>query len=236
MDGQFVAYYRTSTRQQDLGIVAQKTTVQAYLNGGRWQLVGAFEEQESGTRADRPALAQAIQRCKLTGATLIIAKLDRLSRDVHFLTGLEKSGINFVCCDMPSANRMTIHILASVAQGERDMIVTRTKAVLAEIKTAIAQTGSHLSRSGRVFTRLGQDNQTTDAAEKGRRMGREARTAKAEAFATLVRPTILELQEQGLSLRAIAARLTEMNIRTARGGAWNAQQIKNILARAAETA
>lgn len=109
MDGKFVAYYRVSTAKQGasgLGLEAQREAVRAYLNGGSWELIAEFTEVESGKRDDRPELAQAMERCRLTGAKLLIAKLDRLSRNVHFLSGLMEQGVDFVACDMPTANKL----------------------------------------------------------------------------------------------------------------------------------
>ena len=124
-EGKFVSYLRVSTARQGrsgLGLEAQRQAVTDWLDGGRWTLVKEFVEVESGKHADRPQLEKALQLCRLLGAKLIIAKLDRLSRDVHFLTGLEKAGIEFVCADMPEANRLTIHIMAVMAQHEREAI------------------------------------------------------------------------------------------------------------------
>src|SRR4051812_37142799 len=121
--GSFVAYYRVSTAKQGasgLGLEAQQEAVRNYLNGGAWKLVAEVTEVESGkgSEQDRPKLAEAMRLARLHNATLVIAKLDRLSRDVHFLSGLEKTGIEFVAVDNPHANRLTIHILAAVAQDE----------------------------------------------------------------------------------------------------------------------
>jgi len=119
MESRFVAYYRTSTKRQDLGIEAQKAAVLAYLNGGGWDLIDAFEEKESGKRHEnRAALAKALALCKKRKATLLIAKLDRLARNVHFISGLMESKVNFVACDNPNANRLTVHILAAVAEND----------------------------------------------------------------------------------------------------------------------
>ena len=113
--GKYVAYFRVSTDRQGrsgLGLEAQKAAVIAYLDGGSWQLLGEHTEVESGKDNDRPALAAALRDCQLLGARLIIAKLDRLSRNAHFLLGLQDSGVDFVCADMPEANRLTIGLLA----------------------------------------------------------------------------------------------------------------------------
>ena len=120
-NGKFVAYYRVSTQKQGqsgLGLEAQKEAVRVYLNGGRWKLVGEFKEVESGKRNDRPALAEALAMCRIHGATLIIAKLDRFARNVAFISNLMESGVEFTATDFPQANRLTIHILAAVAEHE----------------------------------------------------------------------------------------------------------------------
>ena len=136
-EGKFVAYYRVSTERQGqsgLGLEVQENAVLEYLNGGGWKLVGRFVEVESGKRNDRPELAKALAACRRLGATLVIAKLDRLARNVAFVANLMESGVEFVAYDFPQANRLTIHILAAVAEHEREMISQRTKAALAAAK------------------------------------------------------------------------------------------------------
>jgi len=119
--GRFICYYRVSTIRQGrsgLGLEAQRDAVRSYLNGGDWQVAGEFTEIESGRRADRPELAKAFAACRLHRATLVIAKLDRLARNAAFLLGLRDSGIDFVAADMPNANRLTVGIMAMVAEDE----------------------------------------------------------------------------------------------------------------------
>ncbi len=135
--GKFIAYLRVSTRQQavsGLGLEAQRHAITAYLNGGDWTLLGEHVEVESGKQNERPALHAALQQCRLTGASLMIAKLDRLSRRVSFLSALMDSGAEFVAVDNPHASRFTLHILAAVAEQEAAMISQRTKAALAAAK------------------------------------------------------------------------------------------------------
>jgi DNA invertase Pin-like site-specific DNA recombinase len=135
--GKFVCYYRVSTARQGrsgLGLEAQRDAVRNYLNGGDWQVAGEFTEVETGKRADRPELAKAFAACRLHRATLVIAKLDRLARNAHFLLGLRDSGIDFVAADMPNANRLTVGIMAMVAEDEAERISARTKAALAAAK------------------------------------------------------------------------------------------------------
>ncbi|WP_348642431.1 recombinase family protein [Methylobacterium sp. WL2] len=152
-----VAYYRVSTARQEasgLGLVAQRQAVAAFLGGG--PVVAEFTKTESDKRADRPELARAIGACWLYGARLVIAKLDRLSRDAHFLLGLEKAGVDFVAADMPHANRLTVGIMALVAEEERRMISARTKAALAAAKARGTVLGGYTGaiRSQRPLARL----------------------------------------------------------------------------------
>lgn len=234
MDGRFVAYYRVSrekTQGKDgLGMAAQRSAVMNYLNGGQWELLAEFEEVESGKRDDRPELSKAIELCRKAQATLIIAKLDRLSRDVHFLTGLEKAGIDFVCCDMPQADRFTIHIMAAMAQREREMIASRTKAALNEIRAKLERGETHVSKaSGRPVTRLGGPNSLD--AEKAA-FGRQKRSQKASENAAKVAPTAKALRDGGATLATIAQRLNEMGVRTPRGADWTPMAVKRVLDRA----
>jgi DNA invertase Pin-like site-specific DNA recombinase len=130
-------YYRVSTDRQGMngnGMAAQRKAVEDYLNGGRWKLVSEFTEVESGKRSDRPELEKALTACRKHKAKLVIAKLDRLSRNVHFISGLMERKVDFVACDMPSANAFMINVYAAVAQEERRMVSDRTKAGLAAAK------------------------------------------------------------------------------------------------------
>src|SRR5262249_9460343 len=135
--GKFVAYYRVSTDKQGksgLGLEAQRKAVLDYLNGGTWHLVGEFTEIESGKRNERPELVKALAACKRNKAKLVIAKLDRLSRNLAFIATLMDSGVEFVAVDNPHANKLTVHILAAVAQHECEMIAQRTKDALQAAK------------------------------------------------------------------------------------------------------
>lgn len=233
MDGKFVAYYRVSTAKQGasgLGLEAQQQAVRLYLNGGAWELIAEFTEVESGKHADRPVLAQAMERCRLTGATLLIAKLDRLSRNVHFLSGLMEQRVRFVACDMPDANDLTVHIMAAVAQQEAKAISARTKAAMGSIKARLDAGEEYVSRrSGRTLARLGNPNGLTVSR---RDLGSAATREKARAFAAAVLPTIKEAQAEGAtSLAAIAARLNAMHVRSAAGKPWTATGVKRVLDR-----
>jgi DNA invertase Pin-like site-specific DNA recombinase len=217
-EGKFVSYLRVSTARQGrsgLGLEAQRQAVEDFLNGGNWRLVKEFVEVESGKKTDRPELAKAFKACRIYGAKLVIAKLDRLSRDAHFLLGLEKAGVDFVAADMPQANRLTVGIMAIIAEDERRRISERTKAALAAAK-----------RRG---VKLGGDRGARLTA-KARAAGRAALQAKARARAADLAPTIAELQADGAdSLRAIAAGLEERGIPAARGGKWSAVQVARLM-------
>ena len=166
----YVAYYRVSTKRQGesgLGLEAQVRMVEGYARNG--VIIKEFTEKETGTsKRERPILAEAIEMCKETGAKLLIAKLDRLARDVHFISSLSRTGVDFVCCDNPNANKLTINLLASVAESEAEAISSRTKAGLGSIKERIKKDGSYVSRSGRMITSLGNPGNLTD---EGRRKG-----------------------------------------------------------------
>ena len=145
-NGKFVAYYRVSTARQGasgLGLDSQKQAVLHYLNGGNWEIVEEFTETESGKKNDRPKLAEAIALCKRMQATLIIAKLDRLARNVHFISGLMESGVPFTCTDNPNASPLLIHMLAAFAEHEREQISKRTKEALAAAKAKGVKLGKH---------------------------------------------------------------------------------------------
>jgi DNA invertase Pin-like site-specific DNA recombinase len=214
--GKFVAYYRVSTDKQGhsgLGLDAQRAAVMNYLNGGPWKLVAEFTEVESGKRADRPELRKALAACRKLKAKLVIAKLDRLSRNLAFIATLMDSGVAFVATDNPHANKLTIHILAAVAEHERAAISERTKAALAAAK-----------RRG---VKLGGPRLVA-----ARKASIKVRSEAADAFAANVRPIIREIQESGVSsLRGVARALSARGVRTARGGDWTAVQVSDILRR-----
>jgi DNA invertase Pin-like site-specific DNA recombinase len=218
--GKFVAYYRVSTQRQGrsgLGLEAQQSAVRTYLNGGDWRLVAEVVEVESGKRKDRPKLTEALKLCRLHGATLIIAKLDRLARNVAFTSNLMESGVDFQAVDFPQANRLTIHILAAVAEHEARVISERTKAALAAAKRRGVTLGGY--RGGTI----------TKAMRKAATATREKR---ADDRAADLAPTIAELQAAGAtSLRAIAAGLNARQIPTANGGQWSAVQVSRVLSR-----
>ncbi len=154
----YVAYYRVSTQRQGrsgLGLEAQRRAVRDYLDGNGTRVLAEFVEVESGAKSDRPELAKALAACRVHGATLVIAKMDRLARNVAFISNLMESGVEFTAVDFPQANRLTVHILAAVAEHERDMISERTKAALAAAKRRGVKLGTarNLTPEGRALGR-----------------------------------------------------------------------------------
>jgi len=214
--GKFLAYYRVSTDKQGksgLGLDAQRKAVEDYLNGGTWTLVGKFTEIESGTRNERPELEKALTICKRQKAKLVIAKLDRLSRNLAFIATLMDSGVEFVAVDNPHANKLTVHILAAVAQHEREMIAQRTKDALQAAKARGVVLGN---------PKLADVRDRAVACVK----------ADADRFAKNVAPIIREIKSTGVaSHRAIARSLNARGVTTARGGVWTAVQVGSILRR-----
>lgn len=217
----FVAYYRVSTAAQGasgLGLEAQRQAVARHVAGAQGALVAEFEEIESGKRNDRPQIAAAIAACRVSRATLIIAKLDRLARNVAFISSLMESGIEFVAADMPMANRLTVHILAAVAEHEREMISARTIAALAAAKARGVRLGNpHLQAGDRA-----------SALAAGLVRKRAAR-AKAREIA----PYIEAARKAGCrTLSEIAEALTARGIRTPGGcSTWGAEQVRRVVVR-----
>jgi DNA invertase Pin-like site-specific DNA recombinase len=220
-----VAYYRVSTAKQGasgLGLEAQQEAVRSYCKAGKLSLIDEVTEIESGKNNQRPALASALALCRVHSATLIIAKLDRLARNVHFVSGLMESGVEFTAVDFPQANKLTVHLLASVAEHEAMLISQRTKAALAAAK-----------RRG---VRLGGDRgKIASQARHGARKSALVRQAKAQSRAADLRP-ILEAHKTAAiaegrpgHLRDMAAYLNGKGIPGPRGGSWHGNSVRRIM-------
>ena len=218
----FVSYLRVSTERQGqsgLGLEAQRAAIAVYTSG-RGELMAEFLEVESGKRSDRPELEKALAEAKRAGAVLVIAKLDRLARNVAFIATLIERKIEIAACDMPEANRVFLHIMAAMAEHEAQAISDRTKAALAAAKARGQALGWSIP---------GRQDEQRQAARKGA----DSNAQKADRHAGTVRPLIAALQAQGMSLRTIAAELNARNVKTARGGDWHAMTVWNALQRAA---
>ncbi len=217
--GRFVSYLRVSTQRQGhsgLGLEAQRQAVLDYLNG-RWRLIAEYVEVESGRRSDRPELARALAACRVHGATLVVAKWDRLARNASFLLRLRDAGVEVTAVDMPEANKLTVTVMAAAAEHEAEAISARTKAAL----VAARARGVRLGTPG---------NLTPDGAARGRRAGVETRRARAAQRAADLAPSIAELRARGArTLRGLATGLNDRGVPAARGGQWSAAQVQRVL-------
>ncbi len=215
---QIISYLRVSTARQSasgLGLEAQRAAVAAFIAAGEHSLVAEHVEVESGAKVARPHLTAALASCRLHRATLVIAKLDRLARNVSFIANLMDGGVEFVACDMPHANRLTLHLLAAIAEHEREMISQRTRAALQAAKAR--------------GVRLGNPNGAAAllqgcSAAAGR--GAAVRRAKAAQHAAAVAPLLAELSADGLRCREIAMALNGRGVPSPRGGSWYPEQIR----------
>lgn len=222
----FIAYYRVSSQRQGesgLGLEAQREAVARLARSG--PLLAEYTEVESGKRhTNRPRLLEAMAEAKKRKATLLIAKLDRLARNVHFISGLMESGVDFIAADMPHANRLTIHILAAMAEHEREMISQRTHAGMEAAKREIELNGFRISRrSGKPYSKHGNPN-WGPALEKAHQARRTP-----EQLEEIVQTMMDQLRAEGLSLRQIADKLNASGLRTPAGGAWHASSVHKSL-------
>ena len=225
MTGKLVAYYRVSTTGQGrsgLGLEAQTAAVEKFVGSGDWALLASFTEVESGTMNARPQLAEALKVCRMTGAALAVAKLDRLARNAKFLLtildGAGEGGVVF--CDLPSVpagpvGRFLVTQMAAVAELEAGLISQRTRAALAATKARGKKLGGYREEAPKVNPALGL----------------AARAERAEAFAQRLAGLVLPLREEGRSLREIATELTAKGITTPRGGDWTAGAVRAVLVR-----
>ncbi len=214
----YVAYYRVSTARQGqsgLGLEAQEAAVMAYLNGGRYTLLKTFKEVESGKGSNaldkRPVLREAIKYAKKKRAVLIIAKLDRLARNVHFITGLIETGVEFVAADLPFADKFMLQIQAVFAEHERDQISRRTREALARAKARGVKLGN---------PDLKPDN--------------DKRRKQAQEFAERLGPTLEAFQYREMPQRVIVSELNKLGVQAPRGGEWSLVQLQRVLGRLAD--
>ena len=228
-NGKFISYLRVSTDKQGqsgLGLEAQRKSVEDYLNGGSWELVAELVEVESGKNSKRPKLNEALHLCKAYDATLVVARMDRLARDAHFLLGLQKAGVKFVAADNPQANNMTVGILAVVAEQERVSISERTKAALAAAKARGQVLGAYDKNDKTKF--VGRPGTAADVA-----IARKAYTQKANDKAQNLKFVFDRMNPDGnMSLSAMARQLNDEGIPTPTAkGKWQAVTVSRILKR-----
>lgn len=212
----YVAYYRVSTKRQEvsgLGLDAQRIAVASFVRG---RIVAEFTETESGKRDQRQQLRLAIERAKRERAVLVIAKLDRLSRNASFIFALRDSGVEFVCADMPEANTLTIGIFATLAQHERELISSRTKAALA------------VKRSQGV--KLGKPENFTDEGRVKGTAGQKQRAASNENNRRATSMVAI-MRQAGKNFSEISRELNRAGFRTARGGTFKPNQVQRLAGR-----
>ena len=213
----YIAYYRVSTAAQGrsgLGLEAQQAAVKAFLQGRDHTLVESFVEVESGRNSERPRLGEALALARKLKATLVIAKLDRLARSVSFIANLLDSGVEFTACDMPHANRLTIHIMAAVGEAEARMISERTVAALAAAKAR--------------GVRLGNPSNLPDAQAAGH----QTLIAQADNHAAKVLSTIRDIVRAGtVSVHKIADQMNARGVPSRRGGSWSGTSVSNTIRR-----
>jgi len=209
----YITYFRVSTKKQDLGLDAQKTIVNRFLKPED-NVIFSYSEKETGTKKRvQNELLQAIEKCKITGATLLIAKLDRLARNVSFISTLMDSNVEFKALDMPHANKLTIHIFSAIAEHEAELISQRTKAALAELKKKGVQLGNPQN-----FT------------QEGRKKGASINKAKALSNTNnrKAKAYIQSLKVQGLTNSKIAKQLNENGFLTSRGKRFRTIQVQRL--------
>lgn len=218
----FIAYFRVSTVRQGesgLGLEAQEASVREYVTK-QGTLIASYTECESGSRKDRPELTKALAHARRNGATLVIAKLDRLARNVHFLSTLMETGVDFLAVDNPNTTKLTLTILSAVAEAELESCKARTKAALSAYKARGGKLGAHDPRCKPL---------SKEAAKKGQLLGSASTARKAkEAYRDLV-PIVQELRDSGSSFRKIASHLNETGHTTRNGKAWSPTQVMRVL-------
>jgi DNA invertase Pin-like site-specific DNA recombinase len=230
MGSKVVGYLRVSTLRQGasgLGLEAQKAALDRYVLQHGCRLLATYSETETGkkdTLDNRPELRKAIAHAKRAGATLVVAKMDRLARSVAVTSLLHQSGVEFVACDNPYANRLTVQILAAVAENEARAVSERTSAALQAAKRRGVLLGARNPAC--------RANLKPSAAQRGRQLGAESVHASAVSAYDDIRPYLADLRAVGLSLRAVAERLNLEGHLTRRGRVWNASQVSRVLAQA----
>jgi DNA invertase Pin-like site-specific DNA recombinase len=230
MSAKLISYLRVSTRKQGqsgLGLEGQRAAIEAHAKQAAAEVVAEYVEVESGKKNNRPSLQRALAHARRNKATLVVAKLDRLSRNAAFLLTLQEGKVPLVCCDNPHANELTIGLLAVIAQHEAKMISERTKAALKAAKARGTLLGS-----ARPDQWEGREDRRLQGALNGTKAAAEARSkAAAEAYSDIVKP-IQEMRNQGLTLQAIADKLNSEGQQTREGKPFGPVQISRILNKA----
>lgn len=215
---QIVSYLRVSTARQGasgLGLEAQRAAVASFARASGHTNLAEFVEVESGSKVVRPQLIAALAKCRLHRTTLVIAKLDRLARNVAFIANLMDGGVEFVACDMPHANRLTLHLLAAIAEHEREMISQRTKAALQAAKARGVKLGNPNGAAALL-----------SGCKAAARASVAARRTRGALHASAVSPMLAELTGAGLNCREVAGELNRRGVPSPSGGVWYEAQVR----------
>jgi DNA invertase Pin-like site-specific DNA recombinase len=229
-DMNIIAYIRISTNKQEesgLGLEAQRAAVEALRKQRRGTILAEYIEVETGKRKDRPELAKALAHCRRSKAKLVVAKLDRLARNVAFTSALTESKVDFICCDNPYANKLTIHILSAVAEHEAEAISQRTKDALAAAKSRGIKLGS-----ARPEHWEGREDRRLEGARLGAEAAAHAHAQAADEAYSDILPDMVRYREQGWTLQRIAEKLNRKGHTTRRGKEWSPTQVARVLRRA----
>jgi len=221
-----VAYYRVSTQRQGisgLGLDAQQTIVERHVRAHAGQIVAAYIEIETGRRNDRPQLIEALRHSRALGATLLVARLDRLARNVAFTSALLESGADFVACDNPHANKLTIHILAAIAEYESELISAQTKAAMAAAKKRGRVFGAHDPRCGRGW--LSRTGRLTEI----QKLALLERQRRARDFRGRIVPIVRAMRQKGMKYSDIAETLNESGSKTRTGRQWTRDRLQAVM-------
>ena len=224
-DTVFIGYYRVSTEGQGLGLSAQEKIVREYVSRVYGDLVGEYVERESGGKGidGRPVLGVALEKCREIGGVLVVATLSRLTRDLHFLTGLERSGVDFVVCDMPGANRFTLNIMGAVAQYERELISERTKRAMGVLRERGVKLGS-----ARPEVRAGLERYWERLRREKRERKKVSKVALRDAgYEKMIRA----LREEGKNYREVTDFLNMAGVKSVCGKRWHRTSVRRYCAR-----
>jgi len=213
----YISYYRVSTKRQNLGLDAQRTMISNYISTNGGVVISEYQEKESGKNDNRPQLMAALAECKRTGATLLIAKLDRLSRKVSFVFALRDSGVKFLACDLPQFNVLTLAVFVGLAEQERELIASRTKAALASRYAKESWASSHAN------THRFDDGCRQKSIDVRRESAKENQYNK-RAYAAI------KLALGSMGFNALADYLNQNGFTTAKGGVWRGNQVKRLIA------
>lgn len=219
-----VAYYRVSTKRQITSFDVQRETIERFAVQQNASVIATYDEVESGRKRNRPQLQRALEHAKYSGAKLVVAKLDRLARDVHFMSTLMKAGVDFAICDFPEATPLLIHLLAAIAEYEAKLIRDRTREALEQKRRDGVQLGSHRPEHW-----TSREHRRLAGAVKGNQRSAIIRSSRSAERLHFFRAKIMELRQVGKSYGEIAQALNDQSFTTPRGRSFTKSSIAKML-------